>query len=396
MESIEIKDRAAAQLSRGVSWIFSNEIYKRPVNLKPGTWCTFHCRSKIIATGYANPHSLIFGRAVALGAREDITELLRERLQDAFAQRLLLKADGAARLVFSEGDFIPGLVIDVYGDFAVLQSNTAGIDTVLPELEQLVPEIYEATTGRPLKGFIVKADSAVRELEHIKEFKTIVSGAEKDFESVSFVEGRARFAANLIDGQKTGFFLDQKDNRNYLAGLINGAGQRVLDLCCYSGGWGLRALVNGAEHVTFVDDSAPALKLVKRGLELNTLDSARASLVDSDVFEFLEKDTNMYDIVVADPPAFVKSKKHLVTGMKAYEKLNRLAWQRLRPGGILITCSCSYHLSDADFLDIVKTAVAKEKGIARVAFRGGQAADHPVLLAMPETRYLKCLGLQKI
>lgn len=397
MESIEITDRAAAQVSRGMLWIFSNEIHKKPASFPMGAWCHFHCRQKMVATGYANPHSLIFGRVVALGAHDDISKLLRERLTEAFARRAGLGPSQAARLVYSEADFLPGLVIDVYADRAVLQSNTAGIDNALPILELLVPEFFEKTFHRKLKGLVIKADSGIRKLEGIDDFTKVVSGDKADLENVDFEEGGTKFAANLIDGQKTGFFLDQRDNRTFLANLIAGhSGDRVLDLCSYTGGWGLRALTAGAAHVTFVDESAAAGKLIDAGLGLNNMNKSKARFAASDVFDFLEKDSGAYDVIIADPPAFVKSKKNLPQAMKAYEKLNRLAWRRLKEGGVLLSCSCSFHLAEPDFVDLLKNAVGKEKGMARMIYRGGQASDHPVLLSMPETRYLKCVGLQKL
>lgn len=395
MESIEITDRAASQIARGVLWIFSNEVFKKPAALVPGTWCQFHCRSKVIATGYANVHSLIFGRVVTLGADENIPSLLKKRLEAAYARRFPLKAAQAARLVYSEADFLPGLIVDVYADHLVMQSNTAGVDNVLKDLETLVPAVFEKVFGRKPKGVVVRADSGIRRLEGVSDFTNIIAGDKNQLEHVSFEEGGTHFIGNLLEGQKTGFFLDQKNNRNYLAENV-GSTHRVLDLCCYSGGWGLRALKAGAQHVTFVDESKAALALVKDGLKLNAIPEGKARLVPSEIFSFLESASENFDVIVADPPAFVKSKKNLPQATKAYEKLNRLAWRRLKEGGLLITCSCSYHLSEENFLELLTTAVAKEKGLAHMVYRGGQAADHPVLLSMPETRYLKCVGLRHV
>jgi 23S rRNA (cytosine1962-C5)-methyltransferase len=205
------------------------------------------------------------------------------------------------------------------------------------------------------------------------------------------------YTANLVAGQKTGFFLDQRDNRLQLGAWVRDmGGGRVLDLFCYSGGWGLRALHAGAQHVTFIDQSRDALHLVERGLAANRAPAEKAVLHGGDVFEFLGSDATMYDVVVADPPAFVKSRKNRSKAVKAYQKLNRLAWRRLRPGGILCTCSCSHHLAESDFLSLLATAVGKEGGLGQIIYRGGQAKDHPVLLSMPETAYLKCVGLRKL
>lgn len=394
MEPVEISHRAAGQVARGNHWIFSNEIVRKPASATPGDWCTFECRGTVIGTGYINPHSLIFGRVVSRQPAASIPELLKSRLRNAFAFRAGLAPDGAARLVYSESDFLPGLNIDVYSDNAVLQSNTAGIDRVMGELETLVPEVYKAVFGRKLKGLVVRADTGIRQLEGVEKSTRVSFGDAEGLEHISFSEAGTHFVANLVKGQKTGFFLDQKDNRSFLNKIFNREGLKMLDLCCYTGGWGLRALRSGASRVTFVDESKDALALVEEGLRRNDFKD-KAQLVSSDVFDFLEKDQKTYDVIVADPPAFVKSKKNLPQAKRAYEKLNRLAWRRLAPGGILITCSCSYHIGESDFLDLLQQSVGKESGEARIVFHGGQASDHPILLAMPETRYLKCFGLKK-
>jgi 23S rRNA (cytosine1962-C5)-methyltransferase len=203
------------------------------------------------------------------------------------------------------------------------------------------------------------------------------------------------YAANFLTGQKTGFFLDQKENRMFLDSLDLSGRTAMLDLFCYSGGWGLRAAKRGA-NVTFVDESQKALDLVARGAELNGLDQERVRTVAHEVFTFLEQPGPALDLIVADPPAFVKSQKNVYQAVNAYEKLNRLCWRRLKPGGILLSSSCSYHVPEGEFVDVLRSAVAKERGLAHVVYRGRQAADHPVLLSMPETAYLKCVGLHKL
>jgi 23S rRNA (cytosine1962-C5)-methyltransferase len=210
-------------------------------------------------------------------------------------------------------------------------------------------------------------------------------------------EEGVRYAADLVAGQKTGFFLDQRVNRLHFGVRVQEmASGRVLDLFCYSGGWGLRALKAGAAHVTFVDESRDALSTVERGLAANGIAPERAQVHHGDVFDFLARCEDSYDAMVSDPPAFVKSRKNLPQAVKAYQKLNRLAWRRLKPGGVLFACSCSHHLAESDFLSLLAEAVAKEQGLAHLIYRGSQAEDHPVLLSMPETSYLKCLGLRKL
>jgi 23S rRNA (cytosine1962-C5)-methyltransferase len=400
--NVAISARAAAQVARGQLWIFSNEIYSKPASARPGTWCQFLFREKIIATGYFNPHSLIAGRVVALGAVDDIAALIRGRLTAAFESRRAALKSGSTRLVFSEGDLLPGLIIDWYGgesDVLVIQSSTAGVDAALDTIVAELSGVFRKVFERAPTGIVIRADGSIRRLEGVQDFSKVVAGSESALRSGSVHENGVSYGADFLSGQKTGFFLDQRDNRAFLASEMKAApGSTVLDLFCYSGGWGLAALAAGASRVTFVDQSEEALALVRQGLHANKLSTGAARLVAEDVFDFLEKEspTGAYDVIVVDPPAFVKSKKNIPQAKKAYEKLNRLAWRALKPGGLLLTCSCSYHLSPSDFMELLQAAVAKEGGWARVAYQGGQASDHPILLAMPETRYLKCVGLRKI
>ncbi|RPJ73899.1 MAG: class I SAM-dependent rRNA methyltransferase [Desulfobacteraceae bacterium] len=303
----------------------------------------------------------------------------------------------AVRLVYSEADLLPGLVIDYYPPYAVIQSNTAGMDLMLPLLEEIAAEVLEEVLETKIEGLVVRGDSAVRQLEGIASFTRVAFGDRDAMAGAQIQENGVFYAADLVAGQKTGFFLDQRDNRLRLGAWVQDmGGGRVLDLFCCSGGWGLRALHAGAQQVTFVDQSRDALHLVQSGLHANRVPAEKAVLQVEDVFEFLGRETAIYDVVVVDPPAFVKSRKNLAKAVKAYQKLNRLAWRRLRPGGLLFTCSCSHHLAENDFLNLLAAAVEKEGGWAHIIHRGGQAMDHPVLLSMPETAYLKCVGLRKL
>lgn len=397
MEKITISSRAAAALNRNNLWIFSNEISQNRKNsVAPGAWCWFENQGRVVGTGYYNPHSLIAGRILAREETADRRALLEKHLTVAFERRREIIKEGSCRLVFSEADFIPGLVIDVYGRVCVLQSNTAGIDNALPDIEELVPAVFKSVFGQALEALVVRADGGIRSLEGVPNFSRVIFGDGEKLKNGEFSEGDVRFAANFVDGQKTGFFIDQRDNRRFVRRSGFSSAARVLDLFCYSGGWGLSALKAGAAHVTFVDDSVPALELVKKGLSLNGFEPSSARFVQTDVFDFLEQEQGKYDLVVADPPAFVKSKKNLPQAIKAYEKLNRLALKTLKTGGILMTSSCSYHLSAADFFEVVQTVFGKEGVAAHIVYQGAQAADHPILLSMPETRYLKCLGVKRL
>ena len=395
--AVVISARAARRLAEGFLWIYSNEIEGREERPTAAYWCRFVREGRTVATGYFNRHSLIAGRAVAWGELSDLHRLAEDRLLSAFARRRPLEDGRSARLVFSEADLLPGLVIDFFPPYAVLQSNTAGMDLMLPWLEERVPALIEGVFQIPLRGLVLRGDSQVRRLEGVDLFRRVAFGDPVAMARAEVQEDGVRYAADLVTGQKTGFFLDQRDNRMRFGALVREIpSARVLDLFCYSGGWGLRALKEGAGHVTFVDESREALDLVERGLALNGIAAERASLHHGDAFDFLGRAQESYDAVVADPPAFVKSRKNLPQAIKAYQKLSRLAWRRLTARGLLLACSCSHHLAESDFLNRSAEAVAKERGLAHLIYRGGQSQDHPVLLSMPETGYLKCLGLRKM
>jgi 23S rRNA (cytosine1962-C5)-methyltransferase len=397
LPAIEITARAARRLAGGYLWVFSNEIVPREDLPLTACWCRFARNGNTVAVGYFNRHSLIAGRALAYGEKSDIQQLMIARLQQAFARRRPFAMGHAVRLVYSEADLLPGLVIDYYPPYAVVQSNTAGMDLMLPLLEEITAEVLEEVLETKIEGLVVRGDSIVRQLEGIASFTRVAFGDRDAMTQAVVQEDGVSYAADLVSGQKTGFFLDQRDNRLRLGAWVQDmGGGRVLDLFCCSGGWGLRALHAGAQLVTFVDQSRDALQLVQSGLHANRVPAEKVVLQVEDVFEFLGREKAIYDVVVVDPPAFVKSRKNLAKAVKAYQKLNRLAWRRLRPGGLLFTCSCSHHLAESDFLNLLAAAVEKEGGWAHIIHRGGQAMDHPVLLSMPETAYLKCVGLRKL
>lgn len=385
---VEISKRAAAQIQAGSLWIFANEFKTSMKELGIGEWCVFKSGKEILGTGYVNPHSLISGRLVAKGLVESRQSLFEKQLTRALKFRGALDdliKSGSYRAVFSESDNLPGLIIDVYGDTVVAQSTTAGMDEARKDWMAAVEAILNPTS------FVVRGDSAIRFREGIKDFIEIVKGNEELLRNSHFMEYDLKIAANFIDGQKTGNFLDQKLNRRHLRS--HAAGKKVLDLCSYSGAWGLSALKAGADSVTFLDQSEEALKLVDKGLQLNGFDSQKARLIQDDVFDFLESSKEEFDLIVCDPPAFVKSKKNLPQALKAYKKLNRLVMSRLKPGGKVFTCSCSFHLSESDFEALLQEVLADSQKVAAVFYRGVQSPDHPWILNRPESRYLKCLGL---
>ena len=395
--AVQVSERAAVAAARGVLWIYANEIDMKTMPEAAGAWCRFERGGRVVGTGYANRHSLIGGRVVAREAHEDLEALLGMRLMAAFERRIPLRGRGAVRLVFSESDFLPGLILDDFNGALVLQSGTAGMDAALPALERLVPEAYARAFGAPPRALVLRGDAGVRALEGVENFARVALGDEDAVRNGVVEEDGLKFAADFLHGQKTGYFLDQRDNRAFLADWLRGSELKtVLDVFCHSGGWGVRALAAGADHCVFVDESAEAIRLLERTLELNGIPKGRALVVKSGATPFLEADQGKYGAVVTDPPAFVKSRKNLGPALRAYQKLGRLGWRRVSKNGVLVASSCSHLVAEEDFLNELRAAIAKESGWAHVIHRGGQAPDHPVLLSMPETRYLKCVALRKL
>ncbi len=386
---VEISSRAVGQIKSGSLWIFANEFVTRMADLKPGEWVEFESRGQFVGYGYVNPHSLIAGRILSVRPVTDRKTLLFNLLREADKKRHAEKLVGSYRAVFSESDFLPGLIVDVYEKIVVAQFNTAGIDQAKTDLTHGLFEIFEPDY------IVIRADSSVRILEGCEGFVETFRGLNQveieeagELRNSIVHEGNISFAADFIGGQKTGFFLDQRENRKNL--IQNSEGKSVLDLFSYSGGWGLSALRGKADHVTFVDQSPSAIKLLERGLELNQFSTQKVSLVTSDVFDYLKSDSKTFDIVVCDPPAFVKSKKNLDQAKRAYKKLNLKALEKVKSGGLFYTCSCSYHLSEFDFEQILKEIFQESERLGEVVYRGGQPLDHPWIINRPESRYLKC------
>jgi len=292
------------------------------------------------------------------------------------------------RAVFGEGDFLPGLVVDKYGDYLSLQFLTCGIDTRRELLTAVLVEVF-----RP-KGIVARNDVAVRSLEGLGEMVEVLYG---DVPAcVEMEEHGLRFRVDLLHGQKTGHFLDQKENHLVLRGLVQG--KEVLDCFCYSGSWGIHAAAFGAARVTCVDISDRAIAMARKNADNNGL----AHIVECeavDAFErlrSLKSEGKSFDVVALDPPAFIKSRKVLKEGLKGYFTINRRAMELLRPGGYLITCSCSYHMEREMFRGLLASAAQQAGREMRLVEVRSQAPDHPVLLAVPETEYLKCFVLQAV
>lgn len=378
--------KRTSRVTGGHLWIFSNEIVEGLKNYRPGSLVKVFGRDKsFYGIGYINPHSLI---AVRLLSRVDETidiDFFRQKIQNALSyRRRFLRDLTAYRLIYSEGDLLPGVIVDIYGTIAVVQILTLGMENLKGLLIDAIKELINPEV------IVLRNDSPVRELEGLQLYKEVVKG--KINCPVRMKELGIILAIDPLQGQKTGAFLDQRFNRAEFSSLIT-KGSRGLDLFCYTGSWGLHALKSGASEVTFVDSSKSALQLVESNWHLNG-SKGRAEFVRADVFEFLKQQSHRglyYDFIVLDPPAFVKGKTHLKEGIKAYVELNSLSMGLLKKGGIIASSSCSHHISRSQFFEILQRAARQQGRLLRMLAYRTQPIDHPVLINVPETEYLKCV-----
>lgn len=378
------------RLRAGHPWAFSNEVDMTPEAkaLPPGCLVNVvDAGGEVLGVGTFSPHSLIALRLLSRRAQDRIdAAFLRERLERAAALREALYRSPHYRLAHSEADRLPGLVIDRYGDVVACQVNSAGMEALLPHvLESLDAAIAPRVV-------VLRNDSPVRTLEGLDLYHRIAKGDLS--EPVELEENGGRFLADLTEGQKTGWFYDQRDNRAFVAALSTG--RRVADFYSYAGGFAIQAARAGAAEVVAVDRSEASLALAARSADLNGV-SARCRFERADAFAEMERRAaagERFGVVVADPPAFVKAKKQLAAGAKGYRKMTRLAAALVEPGGFLFVASCSHHMSPDLFAEEVRHGLSLAGRNGRILRAAGAAADHPVHPFLPESGYLKSLTLQ--
>lgn len=371
----------------GHAWVFSNEIdtVATPLSaIAPGAAVRLlDHRRQFLAHVLVNPHALICGRVVSVVEQEPFGEaLLRARLQRALALRLRYVGGEHYRLVYGESDGLPGLVVDRFGDVLVGQIATLAMDLRRDMLEQALLELPGVTT------LVWKNDGGARDLEGLSHEIAAVGGPLPA--TVQVVEAGLRFEAPLADGQKTGWFYDQWANRAQLRRFLS-PGARVLDVCSYVGGWAVTAMAGGAGAALCVDASQAALEAASANASRNGLAITTRKGDAFDVLEALHAEGRQFDVLVVDPPAFVKRRKDLPKGEAAYRKLNQLALKLAADEALLVSCSCSWHLPAESLPTLLQTAAMHAGRELRIIAQGGQSPDHPVHPAMPETRYLKAL-----
>lgn len=381
---LALKPREERRLHAGHLWIFSNEVDVEATPLTafaPGEVVQVRSSAdRFLGYAYVNPKTLISARLLSRDPDHPPgRSLLVHRLKVALGLRSRFHAAPFYRLVYGEGDLLPGLVVDRYGDVLVAQASTAGIEAMKGEIEEALVKVVAP------KALLWKNDSPMRELEGLDRGVSTAFGTVPDY--VEVPEGGVNFRVPLAAGQKTGWYFDQAANRALLA--RHSAGAHVLDVFSYAGAFGLQAMRAGAASVTCVDSSRGALEAASATADAGGLE---AELLEGDAFETLEAlagDRRRFDVVVVDPPAFIKRKKDHPKGLAAYRRINQLALQLIDRDGLLMSCSCSYHLAPGELVDAVQRAARHQGRFAQLVAVGAQSPDHPVHPAIAETRYLR-------
>ena len=383
LPALRLKRNEDRRLHAGHLWIFSNEVdtAQSPlVKFKPGELVRVLAHNdRALGLAYVNPKSLIAARMLQTWKIPDVP-WLAARIRTALGLRDRLYPQPYYRLVYGESDGLPGLVIDRYGSACVVQIGTAGMEELKSQIQAALSQVLRC------EAVLFKNDSSAREMEGLAGYVETATG---NFDQPALVmEDGLQFQAPLAEGQKTGWFFDQAANRRALSKYVR-KGARVLDVFSYVGAWGVRAAHDGAREVTCVDSSAAALELAAANAERNGLKIVARKGDAFEVLEDLVKQGARFDIVVIDPPAFAKRKKDLPKALAAYKRLNQLAIQAIASDGILVSCSCSFHVSAEDLQEAIAKAARGADKHVQILEMGGQAPDHPVHPAIPETRYLK-------
>lgn len=384
---VVVSARGVARLRAGHVWVYRSDLVSAD-GIAPGALVrVVDERGRAHGTALYSSASQIAVRMIAPGPVEDLAALIRERLLAAIRYREQVVSDSdACRLVFSEADFLPGLMVDRYNDVLTIQALTQAMDSE-PAREAIISTLGEQLSPA---GIVERVEARVRELEQLPARSNTLLAGEKT-ETVFTMNG-VRFQYRGLEGQKTGAFLDQRENYAAAARYAHGD---ALDVFCYQGGFALH-LAGVCSQVTGVDSSRPALEMAEQNAALNQ-PAGEIEWIEGNAFDLLKgyaEAGRQYDTIVVDPPAFARSRKTLETALRGYKELNLRALKMLRPGGVLVTCSCSYHVSEADFLQTVAAAALDARRTVRLIEKRGQARDHPVLVGVPETAYLKCLILQ--
>jgi 23S rRNA (cytosine1962-C5)-methyltransferase len=384
---VKVSPRGAARLKDGHVWVYRSDIVSAE-SVAPGSLVTVaDHRGQILGTALYSSSSQIAIRLISREPVADFPALLRQRIGEAIAYREpIIRDTNAYRVVFSEADFLPGLIVDRYNDILSLQILTQAMDAEIVR-QTLISELTERLHPASI---VERVDPRVRELEDLPPLSSGLVQGEKT--STVFAMNGVQFHFDALEGQKTGAFLDQRENYAAAAQYAHG---EALDVFCYQGGFALH-LAPRCSHVAGVDSSRPALEVADQNAALNRalFRDKGIEWIEANAFDLLKdyaSSGRRYDTIVLDPPAFAKSKRDLDAALRGYKELNLRALKMLCPGGILVTCSCSYHVSQPDFLGMLADAARDAHRVVRLIEVRGQSKDHPILLNIPETAYLKCV-----
>lgn len=385
MGSVQLTRRGEDRVHSGHPWVYRSDI--AAADAEAGAVVTVTGpRGRTLGQALFSDRSEITIRMVTRGEVRFDDDLLRRRLEQAIGFRQALDIDATAyRLVHGEADLLPSLIVDRYGDYLVIQTLSQGMDRLAPRVVSLLVDLLSPA------GILARNDPRVRQLEGLEQTVQLLHGEVPP--SIAVREGAVEYAVDPHHGQKTGLFLDQRENREAAARYASG---RLLDTFSYNGGFAL-ALAPRCQEVLAVDISEDAVSRIRLNAERNRLTNVEARAMNVfDELRELERRGETFDTIVLDPPAFAKNKAALQKALSGYKEINLRALKLLRPGGYLVTCSCSYHVNESAFADVIASAAADAHADVAVVEKRMQGRDHPVLMTVPETYYLKCFILRKL
>lgn len=386
MKTIILKKNEERRLLAGHLWVYSNEIDTKITKLRdfiPGELVYIkNSQNKNLGVGYINPHTLLCARLLTRDTNQTIDcDFFITKIQQALLLRQMCFAKPFYRVIFSESDYLSGLVVDRFGDVLVAQFNTFGMENLKDFILEALVEVLKP------KAIWLRNNSSIRVTETLPSYVELAYGSSDD--SIEFEENNIRFIVPIKEGQKTGWFYDQRNNRAHLAPYVDN--KSVLDIFSYSGSFGINAAIYGARQVTCIDASEFAIDQVKQNALLNNV-ADKVDVICDDAFAALKKldgKQASFDVIILDPPAFIKRRKDIEIGTKAYLRAHRAALKLLKPNGILLTTSCSMHLPVDALLDVLRQAALQENRQATVITQLHQGQDHPIHPAIVETNYLK-------
>ena len=388
---VRVTERCTKRLSTGHLWVFDNEIKGIEGSYENGDIvCVADGSGRFIGKGFINDRSKITIRLLSFSDEEINRSFFKRKIETAFSHRLALgwSLDDSFRVVSSEGDLLPGLIVDKYGDILSLQFTTLGMDSLKNQIVAILKEILSP------EAIIERSDIEVRTKEGLKPRKDLLYGSIKEKKILK--QDGISFNIDLLEGHKTGFYLDQRENRQIIKPFV--AGKKVLDCFSYTGAFALYAAHYNAEKVVAVEDSGKVISLLKDNIELNGFEN-KIEVIKADAFKWLReiyKKGESFGCVMLDPPSFVKSKGAREGAQRGYKDINLLGLKLLYDGGYLITSSCSQNISASEFMNILKDASVDAGCLLQIIEIRSQSRDHPIVVSMPETHYLKFIVAKKI